>query len=70
MFLQFTFQTLYDPAKSALIPSIVRLDQLHIAAALDAFVWALMAAVGSSVVSPPTPWATPHHHWGCRPPRN
>jgi hypothetical protein len=51
VFLQFTFKTLYDPAKSALIPSLVRPDQLHVAAAVDSIVFALTASAGASAVS-------------------
>ncbi len=45
--IQFVLSSLYTPAHSALLPSIVAQDELVTANALDSFTWSTMLALGS-----------------------
>lgn len=49
LFLQFSANTFYDPARRALTPTVVSPAQLPLATTLDSFAWSLMGAFGASL---------------------
>lgn len=49
LFLQFSCNTFYDPARRALVPTVVPAEQLPLATTLDSFAWSLMGAFGASL---------------------
>ena len=49
LFLQFSCNTFYDPARRALVPTVVPAHQLPLATTLDSFAWSLMGAFGASL---------------------
>jgi hypothetical protein len=49
LFLQFSANSFYDPARRAITPTIVSKQQLPLAATLDSFAWSLVGAFGASI---------------------
>ena len=49
LFLQFSCNTFYDPARRALVPTVVPAPQLPLATTLDSFAWSLIGAFGASL---------------------
>ena len=49
LFLQFSANSFYDPARRALLPTVVPRDKLPLATTLDSFAWSLCGAFGASL---------------------
>jgi hypothetical protein len=49
LFLQFSANSFYDPARRAITPMIVSKEKLPLATTLDSFAWSLVGAVGASL---------------------
>jgi MFS family permease len=49
LFIQFSFAAFFEPSRSAIIPTIVKKENLYIANASMATVWSLMMALGTSL---------------------
>lgn len=49
LFLQFSANTFYDPARRAITPTIVSKQLLPLATTLDSFAWSLVGAFGASI---------------------
>ncbi|CAL8462528.1 g2061 [Coccomyxa elongata] len=49
LFMQFSANSFYDPARRAITPTIVSSDKLPLATTLDSFAWSLVGAVGASL---------------------
>ncbi len=47
VFLQFTVETFYEPARKAIVPMIVPKCDLALATTLDTFCWSITGAVGA-----------------------
>ena len=70
LFLQCSASSFYDPARRALIPTIVTARDLPLATTLDSYAWSLVGALGASLGGfavrrkPPFPalWAPPPLH--------
>ncbi len=49
LFMQFSANSFYDPARRAITPTIVSTEKLPLATTLDSFAWSLVGAVGASL---------------------
>lgn len=49
LFMQFSANSFYDPARRAITPTIVSSDKLPLATTIDSFAWSLVGAVGASL---------------------
>ena len=49
LFLQFSANSFYDPARRALLPAVVPVDKLPLATTLDSLAWSLCGAFGASL---------------------
>jgi MFS family permease len=47
--IQFSVNAIYDPARRAMLPVLVPVDQLHIATTIDSFAWSITGAIGGAL---------------------
>ncbi len=47
--MQFSCVSFYEPARKALLPTLVPARQLHLATTIDSFAWSVTGAVGASI---------------------
>lgn len=48
---QYTLQSIYDPARAAAVPAVVAPHHLHLSATFDTYAYSLTALVGALAVS-------------------